>query len=49
MLGKQKSKSKEISLVVQQKDSVISKIIESRRETIQGIEGMKQNLDEKDL
>ena len=34
--------------VVKQKDSVINKIVESRRETIQGLEAMKLSIDSKE-
>jgi hypothetical protein len=34
MLGKQKQKNKEVGEIIKQKESVINKIVESRRESI---------------
>ncbi len=41
MLGNQKSKNKEIKEMVKQKELIINKIVESKRESMQGVEEMR--------
>ena len=48
MLGKEKQKSKELNDVIRQKESIIHKIIEARRESINGIEYLEAQIAAKD-